>query len=44
MVGLVLKKCDEDWVKKCLDFEVKGKCKRRPRKTWMDALEKNTDI
>ena len=30
--------CDEDWVKKCMEFRVEG---RRPvgRKTWLESVE-----
>ena len=28
--------CDEDWVKKCMEYRVEG---RRPRKTWLESVE-----
>ena len=28
--------CDEDWVKKCIEFRVEG---RRPRRTWFESIE-----
>ena len=28
--------CDEDWVKKCMEYRVKG---RRPRKTGLERVE-----
>ena len=31
-----MKKTDEDWVKKCLEFRVEG---RRPRRTWLLSVE-----
>ena len=32
----VMRKSDEDWVKKCMEYRVEG---RRPRKTWLDSVE-----
>ena len=28
--------CDEDWVKKCMEFRVEGS---RPRRTWLEDVE-----
>ena len=28
--------CDEDWVKKCMEFRVEG---RRTRRTWLESVE-----
>ena len=28
--------CDEDWVKKCMEYRVEG---RRPSKTWLECVE-----
>ena len=28
--------CDENWVKKCMEFRVEG---RRPRRTWLESVE-----
>ena len=34
--GHVMRKCDEDWLKKCMDFRVEGRRPvRRPRRTWL---------
>jgi len=33
--GHVLRKEDNDWVKKCMEYEVEGaRLRRRPKKTW----------
>ena len=31
-----MRKSDEDWVKKCMEFRVEG---RRPRRTWLESVE-----
>ena len=32
--------CDEDWVKKCMEYRVKGRRPvGRPRKTWFESVE-----
>ena len=31
-----MRKGDEDWVKKCMEFRLKG---GRPRKTWLENIE-----
>ena len=32
--------CDEDWVKKCMDFRVEGRRPvERPRRTWLESEE-----
>jgi len=34
----VLRKEDNDWVKKCMEYEVEGAMPRgRPKKTWKDC-------
>jgi len=39
--GLVLRKEDNDWVKKCMQYQVEGARPRgRPMKTWRDIVEK----
>jgi len=36
--GHVLRKEDNDWMKKCMEYEVKGTRPRgRPKKTWRDC-------
>jgi len=35
----VLRKDDDDWVKKCMEHEVKGSRPRgRPKKTWKEVV------
>jgi len=38
----VLRKEDNDWLKKCMEYEVKGaRLRSRPKKTWRDTVEKD---
>jgi len=38
----VLQKEDNDWVKKCMEYEVEGaRSKGRPKKTWREIVEKD---
>ena len=38
--GQVIRKSDEDWVKKCMEFRVEGRRPvGRPRRTWLDSVE-----
>jgi len=40
--GHVLRKEDNDWVKKCKEYEVEGTRPRgRPKKTWREIVEKD---
>ena len=40
--GYVLRKKDNDWVKKCMEYEVEGARPRgRPKKTWTEIVEKD---
>jgi len=40
--GHVLRKEDNDWVKKCMEYEVEGaKPRGRPKKTWREVVEKD---
>jgi len=40
--GHVLQKEDNDWVKKCMEYEVEGTRPRgRPKKTWREIVEKD---
>jgi len=40
--GHVLRKDANDWVKKCVDFEVEGvRPKGRSKKTWSEVIEKD---
>ena len=37
--GHVMRKNDEDWVKKCMEFRVEGrKPVGRPRRTWLERV------
>ena len=39
---MMLRKDPDDWVQKCMDYEVEGKRPRgRPEKTWKDLVEKD---
>jgi len=39
--GHVLRKEDNDWVKKCMEYEVEDASpRRRPKKTWREIVEK----
>ena len=38
--GQVMRKSDEDWMKKCMEFIVEGrKPVGRPRRTWLESVE-----
>ena len=38
--GHVMRKRDEDWVKKCMEFRVEGRrLVGRPRRTWLESVE-----
>ena len=40
--GHVLQKDDDDWVKKCLEYEVEGPRPRgRPKRTWREVVRKD---
>ena len=40
--GHMLRKEDNDWVKKCMEYEVEGARPRgRPKKTWREIVEKD---
>jgi len=40
--GHVLRKEDDDWVKKCMEYEVEGPRPRgRPKRTWREVVEKD---
>jgi len=37
--GLVLRKEDDDWVKKCMEYEVEGpRPSGRPKRTWREVV------
>ena len=36
----MMRKCDDDWVKKCMEFRVEGRRPvGRPRTTWLESVE-----
>ena len=36
----VMRKSDEDWVNKCMDYRVEGRIPvERPRRTWLESVE-----
>ena len=38
--GHVMRKSDEDWVKKCMEYRVEGRRPTgRPRRTWLERVE-----
>ena len=38
--GHVLRKYDDDWVKKCMEYEVESpRPRRRPKRTWREVVE-----
>jgi len=40
--GHVLQKDDDDWVKKCIEYEVEGPSpKERPKRTWREVVRKD---
>jgi len=42
MYGHVLRKEDNDWVKKCMEYKVEGTRPRgRPKTTWREIVEKD---
>ena len=43
--GHVLRKEDNDWVKKCMEYEVEGaKPRGRPKKTWREIVKQETQL
>jgi len=41
----VLRKEDNDWVKKCMEYEVEGsRLRGRPNKTWREIVEKDCQM
>jgi len=40
--GHVLRKEDNDWLKKCMEYEMEGaRLRGRPKKTWTETVEKD---
>ena len=44
MVGHVDQKDDNDWVKRCITWEVEGIRQRTPKKTWWDCVKNDMEI
>ena len=43
--GHVLRKDDDDWVKKCMEHEVEGSRPRgRPNKTWKEVVREDCQV
>ena len=37
--------CDEDWVKKCMEYRVEGRRPvGRPRRTWLESVEAEAEL
>ena len=42
LCGHVLQKDDDDWVKKCMEYEVEGSRPRgRPKRTWKEVVRED---
>ena len=40
--GHMLRKDDNDWVKKCMEYEVEGpRPRRRPKRTWKEVVQED---
>ena len=43
--GHVLRKDDNDWVKKCMEYEVVGSRPRgRPKRTWLEVVQRDCQV
>jgi len=43
--GHVLRKEDNDWVKKCMEYEVVGSRSRgRPKRTWLEVVQRDCQV
>ena len=42
--GHVMRKEDDDWVKRCMDIVVEGKLPRGPRKTWIKTVQDDMKV
>jgi len=43
--GHVLQKDDNDWVKKCMEYELVGSRPRcRPKRTWLEVVQRNCQV
>jgi len=43
--GHVLRKEDDDWLKKCMEYEVEGPRHRgRPKRTWREVVKKDCQV
>jgi len=39
--GHLLRKEDDDWVKKCMEYEVEGPRPRRPKRIWREVVKED---
>jgi len=39
-----MQKAYNDWVKKCMEYEVQGPKPRGPKRTWREVVEKNCQV
>jgi len=39
-----MQKAYNDWVKKCMEYEVEGPKPRRPKRTWREVVEKDCQV
>ncbi len=42
--GHVMRKEDDDWVKRCMNLEVEGNAPKGPRKTWRKTVEEDMKL
>ena len=41
----VLQKEDDDWVKKCMEYEVLGsRLRGRPKRTWLEVVQRDCQV
>jgi len=39
--NMMMKKDDDDWVKKCMEYEVEGPRPRGPKRTWREVVRED---
>ena len=39
--GHMLRKDNDDWVKKCMEYEVEGSTRGRPKRTWKEVVRED---
>jgi len=45
VLGMALGKDDDDWVKKCMEYEVQGPRPRgRPKRTWREVVREDCQV